>query len=386
MDDLCGERSCSSIIASRYTVLSHDLTSQDVCWMWFLRLPWVVTCLGLMLDQAGLCVARAQRPLSELDVTFFPGVTPEYEAALRYGELRRFLKEEQREVEREEVVLVRLLHEEHESQLDEPIEFATQKRLLKQLCDLKALSHHPGQTGGHATQSTSVHHEGHSESSDKVSDSVLYITESPVESNFYDLITPSDKLLFQPEKHRYTTHFVGGDKQTDGRLVSTGSQEKIHKLEEAFRHPKLGAIPDATITRLLDNKPKTPPSFHRAESDFLHHQYDSLHGNPRNRHQVTSDSRREEDGTLSLSPHHKSKNGNHQLRDDHKARHQALVYYLLENQELITPEDLSFILESEKFQQDDGDHTASQDDYQPGDHTTGGLKDEDWEEDYEYDV
>ncbi|CAL4211577.1 unnamed protein product, partial [Meganyctiphanes norvegica] len=77
------------------------------------------------------CLPRVTRSVSGVEITFFPGLTEDNKDAVVFEQWRRFLEEEEAELAREESVALKLLQQERAS-LVEPIEYATQKRLLHQ--------------------------------------------------------------------------------------------------------------------------------------------------------------------------------------------------------------------------------------------------------------
>lgn len=294
---------------------------------------------------------------TEIDVTFFPGLTNQYEDAVSFGEWHRFLEEEKEEVEREEEVIVRLLQEEHNLNLDEPIEFTTQKRVMKQFSDLKKQQPSPDYLSSPYNEKDSY------VTVQEIDEDILGSKADKVSLESLQELKPSDIVLLQPEKKKYVAYDVAHDAPITttgprGHRHPSEQQKRIKDLEYAFEHPKIDAVPDATISRLLS---VTPPDERETERNIRRHQQE------RHRHAM----RHNTEG------HTEKKN---KIRD-HKERQQFLFHRLLEKQQLISPEDLTFLLGSNQDGREDERDPAPVD---GSSHKRESL--EDWEEDYEYDA
>lgn len=323
--------------------------------MWLWNICLLVGVLATR-ETAGV-VSLPQSEGTEIDVTFFPGLTDQYEDAVSFGEWHRFLEEEKKEVEREEEVIVRLLQEEHNLNLDEPIEFTTQKRVMKQFSDLKKrqpsldyLSSSHKQKGSYITVQ-------------EIEEDILGPTADEISLETLQELKPSDIVLLEPKEQKYVAYDVVRDAPTTtskarGYRPSSDQQERIKDLEYAFEHPKIDAIPDSTISRLLS---VTPPGERETERSIRHHQQERHHHVLRH--------------NTAGHPEKKKKIG------DHKERQQFLFHRLLEKQRLISPEDLTFLLESN---QDGRGNKRNQAPVEGTSHRRESL--EDWEEDYEYDA
>lgn len=322
-------------------------------WVWNIYLLFGVLATR---ETAGV-VSLPRSEGTEIDVTFFPGLTDQYEDAVSFGEWHRFLEEERKEVEREEEVVVRLLQEEHNLNLDEPIEFTTQKRVMKQFSDLKKRQPSPDYLSSPHKQ------KGSYVAVQEFDEDIIGPTTDELSLETLQELKPSDIVLLEPEKQKYVAYDVVRDapistsKATDHR-PSSDQQKRIKELEYAFEHPKIDAIPDSTISRLLS---VTPPGERETERSIRHHQQERRHHAIRHNNPGRTEK--------------KNTNG------DHKERQQFLFHRLLEKQRLISPEDLTFLLGSDQDGRGDKRNQAPVDGTS---HTTESL--EDWEEDYEYDA
>lgn len=249
------------------------------------------------------CLPRDVRSVTPVEITFFPGLTEGSKDAVVFEQWRRFLEEEEAELAREESVALKLIQQD-KSSLIEPIEYATQKRLL------------------HQFKGSKKHRQDIYNNEQGLSNVIGNVEEERRHLEYiHNIQEPFEIVLIEPEQIKNTAYSIG----------PVQFQRKPETKTESTNNPlsslQLPSIPNETVYRLLSDSQGT-----------THKSRPSIVAFPAADHitvdRITSTNN---DNSAAVPP-----------SSNHEEEKNKRIQEILKNQQQILEKDLDFLLDDER--------------------------------------